>query len=54
MARFAVVKKWHGMPDPTIIDYAATWEEAEKISKGIPEGEGYRVEIWKYASLEEE
>lgn len=50
MARFAVVKKWHGMPDPQVIEYAETWGQAEKIKRTIPEGEGYRVEIWKYAS----
>ena len=54
MARFAVVKMYHGMPDPTIIDYAATWEEATKKAAEIPKGEGYNVEIWKYASLGEE
>jgi hypothetical protein len=48
MARFAVVKLWNGMPDPQVIDYAATWEEAEEKAKRIPKGGGYSVQIWNF------
>jgi hypothetical protein len=50
MVHFVVVKRWHGMPDPTIIDRVTTWDEAVEKAATIPKGEGYNVEIWKYVS----